>query len=62
MVWERIYKVEMEITKKLGVVFEYYQYNSDCGSVKRLHRWGCLLADYHVLFQELKALHNQVFN
>ena len=62
MVWEGIYKVEMEITEELGVVLENYQNNSDRGSVKGLHRWGCFLADNHILFQELKALNNQVFN
>lgn len=62
MVWEGIYKVEVKITKEFWVVLENYQNNSDRGSVKGLHRWGCLLAYNHVLFQELKALNNQVFN
>jgi len=49
MVWEGIYKVEVEVTEELGIVFEYHQDDSDCGSVERLHRCQCFLPNHHVL-------------
>lgn len=59
---ERVNKVKVEITQKLRVVFENNKHNSDCSGVEWLHgRWS-FLANDHVLFEECKALDNQIFD
>lgn len=61
VVWQRVYKIEVEVAQKVTVVLQDYQHYSQGRGVETLHRGRRWNAWDHIVFEEPKALNEQLF-
>lgn len=62
VIWKIIHQIEVEVTKEIWVIFQNKQNYSYRANIESFKRFGGFLPWQHVLFQELEAANEQVFN
>jgi hypothetical protein len=60
MLWDAVYKVEMEITQEIWEVLANHTYHSQSGMVESLDSWWNRSSRKHVALQECENLDDQL--